>query len=116
MSDFQFVGKPANNVDGFAKVMGKARFVGDLQLPGDPLAAGELDDAQGQVRQLELRRQRIGLREGEQLAGLGQRHRVVDHVALVPLGVTALLAARPVGVMHGPALAALVSQDFSDHG
>jgi CO/xanthine dehydrogenase Mo-binding subunit len=34
MSDYQFVGKPANNVDGFAKVMGKARYIGDLQLPG----------------------------------------------------------------------------------
>ena len=34
MSDYQFVGKPANNVDGFSKVMGKARYVGDLQLPG----------------------------------------------------------------------------------
>jgi len=34
MSDYQFIGKPANNVDGFAKAMGKARYVADLQVPG----------------------------------------------------------------------------------
>jgi len=30
----QFVGNPINNVDGFSKVMGKARYVGDMNLPG----------------------------------------------------------------------------------
>ena len=34
MSDLQFVGKPADNVDGIAKVMGQAKYVGDYSLPG----------------------------------------------------------------------------------
>ncbi|MEI8131059.1 MAG: xanthine dehydrogenase family protein molybdopterin-binding subunit [Leptolinea sp.] len=34
MSKLQFVGTPTNNVDGFAKVMGKAKYVGDMNLPG----------------------------------------------------------------------------------
>ena len=33
-SKHQFVGNPINNVDGFSKVMGKARYVGDMNLPG----------------------------------------------------------------------------------
>ncbi len=34
MNELHYVGKPANNVDGFAKAMGQARYVGDFQLPG----------------------------------------------------------------------------------
>jgi CO/xanthine dehydrogenase Mo-binding subunit len=34
MNRHQFVGKPAVNVDGLAKVMGKAKYVGDMTLPG----------------------------------------------------------------------------------
>jgi len=34
MNRHQFVGKPTINVDGFAKVMGKAKYVGDMVLPG----------------------------------------------------------------------------------
>ncbi len=34
MSTLQYVGQPANNVDGVAKAMGRARYVGDYQLPG----------------------------------------------------------------------------------
>jgi len=34
MSDFQYVGKPADNVDGLAKAMGQAKYVGDYQVPG----------------------------------------------------------------------------------
>jgi CO/xanthine dehydrogenase Mo-binding subunit len=34
MSDLRYVGKPANNVDGVAKAMGQAKYVGDYQVPG----------------------------------------------------------------------------------
>ena len=34
MSTLQYVGQPANNVDGVAKATGRARYVGDYQLPG----------------------------------------------------------------------------------
>jgi len=34
MSALRYVGQPANNVDGVAKAMGRAKYVGDYQLPG----------------------------------------------------------------------------------
>jgi CO/xanthine dehydrogenase Mo-binding subunit len=34
MNDLHFVGKPANNVDGYAKVMGQAKFIGDIRVSG----------------------------------------------------------------------------------
>ncbi len=34
MSELRYVGKPAANVDGIDKAMGKAKYVGDLSLPG----------------------------------------------------------------------------------
>jgi CO/xanthine dehydrogenase Mo-binding subunit len=34
MTTFQYIGKPANNVDGVQKAMGKARYIGDMSLPG----------------------------------------------------------------------------------
>ena len=50
MSELQYVGRPANNVDGVAKAMGRAKYVGDYQVPGmlhagvlrSPLAHGRI--------------------------------------------------------------------------